>query len=423
MKNLMAVLLVLVLSLSSCLVLAESAPVTVRVRIGWQESSLPNWVERVAEFEKENPDIDVELEFGVPDMTKLQAEFMSGDAPDVVQTWKYAFNEFVDAGLALELSDMYEANGWNDELYDGVRQWCAPLSECTQEECSVYGVADFINTSVIYYNTKMFEQYGLTEPTTLEELIAVSHKLKENGVSPMVYVGGKSNMVDLFAKIICQTTPMSTILAVSKGEKTLLDEGFVKASEIFQQMYEGGVIDPKFLTYDDDQAYSAFANGEAAMYSMHTAYNVQLEAAMRENPDFDYAIMKGIKFADDPIIEYSATYGGIWMIPASCKNAEQAMRVLSFLYGMDMATEAAAKYGRIATFPKANEASTSDKIAVVINEQLGKCGIDSFYFIDMVPSAVLTAIFEGMQEMVMGNVTAEEMLAHGQETLESVLDA
>lgn len=422
MKKFLLMVLSLIVALAFAAPAMAEEPITITVCIGWGESSLPNWEKLADQFEAENPGIKIELQWSAADMTKLQAQFMSGDAPDISQTWKYAFNEFVDAGLVLDLSDLFTENGWTDEnLYNGVKQWMAPLSEVTKADCRVFGVPDFINTSVIYYNTDIFAQYGLEEPSTTEELIAVSQKLIENGVAPMVYPGGKINIVDMMAKIICQTTPMDTLMAIYNGEDTYLNDSLVKAGEVFQQLVDGGVFDAKFLTYDDDQAYAAFANGEAAMYTMHTGYNTNLISVQSENPDFHYSIIKGIQFVENPVTMYSATYGANWVIPTCCKHPEEAKKVLTYLFGMDSAKEAARDYGRITMFPEANKEITAESTKVVIDNQMDSLSPDSFYLIDMVSSSVLDAMAAGMQEMIMGNMDVQGMLEYTQEAMDILI--
>jgi raffinose/stachyose/melibiose transport system substrate-binding protein len=422
MKRTLVLVLSLIMVLACAVPSTADEPITITVSIGWGEVSLPNWEKLADEFEAANPGIKIDLQWSTADMTKLQAQFMSGDAPDISQTWKYAFNEFVDAGLILELTDLFTENGWTDEnIYAGVKQWIAPLSEITEQDCRVFGVPDFINTSVIYYNTDIFAQYGLEEPTDTASLIAVAQTLTENGIAPMVYCGGKTNIVDMMAKIICQTTPLETLMSIYNGEDTYLNEGLVKAGEVFQQLVDGGVFDGKFLTYDDDQAYSAFANGEAAMYVMHSGHNANLIGVAAENKNFHFSIFKGVRFVDEPVTMYSATYGANWVIPASCKHPEEAKKVLTYFFDMDSATEAARDYGRITMFPEANKEIVAESTKVIIENQMDTLSVDSFYLIDMVPSSVLDAMAAGMQEMIMGNMDFMGMLEYTQEAMDILI--
>ena len=426
MKKILSIVLVLVLSMSLLAVTASAdEPVTIQVRSGWVEANLPNWRAECAKFEEANPGIKIDLEFtpaGEDSMAKLKAEFMSGSAPDIVQAWKTYFNEYVDAGLVLDLSDMYAVNGWTiPDIYGGVRAWCAKLEDARNDQAPVYGVPDFINTSVIFYNTKIFEKYNLKEPTNLDELIAVSKTLKENGIRPLAYPGKANNICDLYAKIQCQTAGLQTLLDINTGKDTFMNAGMLQAAQIVEKLAKEGVLDPAFITYDEDQCVQAFARGEAAMFSMHTAYDKALQDAKAANPDFDYSIIKGINFVDKPIVEYSATYGGCWMIPASTKHPEEAKKVLSFLFGKEMATPAASENGRITMFPEANKGITAPAIKVVVDNQLAKCSPESFYLTDMVPSKVLDNLKFGLQELISGNVTPEQMMQEAQKTMDVVL--
>ena len=426
MKKILSIVLALVLMMSLVAITASAEePVTITVRSGWVEANLPNWRAKCAEFEAANPGIKIELEFtpaGEDSMAKLKAEFMSGSTPDIVQAWKTYFNEYVDAGLVLDISDVYESNGWKvPAIYGGVRAWCAALENARNDEAPVFGVPDFINTSVLFYNTKIFEKYNLKEPTNLDELVAVSKTLVENGVRPLAYPGAKNNVTDLYAKIQCQTAGLQTLLDINDGKDTFMNEGMLKAAQIVETLVKEGVLDPAFITYDEDQCVQAFARGEAAMFSMHTAYDKALKDAKAANPDFDYSIIKGVNFVDKPVVEYSATYGGCWMIPASTKYPDQAKKVLAFLFGSDMAA-AASENGRITMFPEANKGITAPAIKVVVDNQLAKCSPESFYLIDMVPSKVLDNLKFGLQELISGNITPEQMMQEAQKTMDIVLD-
>ena len=420
MKKLLVMLMALIMMFSVASAAMAEEPVTITVCVGWSESSLPNWEALAEKFEQENPNINIEIQWAAADMDKLMAQFISGDAPDICQTWKYAFNDFVDAGLITELTDMYAENGWTD-IYDGVAQWVAPMSQVTEEEVQIYGVPDFINTSVIFYNTDIFAQYNIAEPTNLDELIAAAQTLNENGVAPLAYCGAKTNIVDIMAKILCQTTPMSTLMDIYFGEQKWTEETCVQAMEIFQKLVETGVYSDKFLAYDDDQAYTAFANGEAAMYAMHTGYNTNLIGLQKENPDFHFSIMKGVNFVDEPVTPYSATFGANWIIPTSCKHPEEAKQVLSYLFDLESATEAARDYGRITMFPEANKEITAPSTMVVVENQMATLDVNSFYLIDMMPSSVLDAMAAGMQEMIMGNMNAQEVMEYTQEAMDIVV--
>lgn len=403
---------------------AEGEQVTVRVRSGWTEAGLPNWKDAIAKFEEEHPDIKIEIEYtpaGEDSMTKLRAEYVAGNPPDVVQAWKTFFNEFVDAGLVTNLNDAYEQYGWGEGvLMDGARSWCAPIADAANENADVYGVADYVNTSVIYYNKGVFDELGLTEPTNLEELIEVSNALRAGGKKAMVVVGNGNNFVDLLAKIQVQFTGLQYLLDVNAGTAKLTDEPMLKAMEVVQTLIDNEVIDKSSLTYREEDCVRELASGNAGMFAMHTSYDRQMLDAQALDPTFQYGIMKGILFTDDPVTEYSCTYGGCWMIPESSQVKEAATEFLFYIFGPEVSV-GSAESGRITNMLAANANIGSEAIQTVVEYQLPNLGYDTFYLVDMVPGSVLTALVTGMQEMLEGNGNAMSALQGAQEAMDRVL--
>ena len=398
---------------------SSAAPVTVYVRGAWNETMLPFMADQAKIFEQRNPDIKINVEFtpsGVDAIQKLRAEFISGQTPDVVQVWKTFFNEFVASDLVTEISDVYTQNGWTPgkTVYFGTRNWCEPIGDARNNAGNVYGVADYLFTSVIFYNTNIFKKLGLKEPTTLDELIAVSKKLKANGIRPMSYVGKSNNIVDVLAKIQVQTAGLQPLLDLNSGKAKLTDPPLLNAVKIFERMVKEGVLDPAFITYDDDMAAAGFAKGEAAMYSMHTALDPVLQNAKKADPTFDYSIIRGIKFVENPKVEVSATFGGCWIIPKASQHVAEAKKVLAFLLGEESAKPNAAKAGRVTQFIAANSLITWPPIKVVTTYQLPKVTAESFYLVDMLPGKVLANLAAGLQELVLGHITAEQVMANAQ---------
>lgn len=396
--------------------------VTVRVRSGWQEESLPNWPAAIEQYEKDNPNVKIEMEYtpaGEDAMTKLRAEFVSGDTPDVVQAWKTYFNEFVDAGLVECLNDEYEEHGWTTgTLMEGARSWCAPIADAADPNADVYGVADYVNNSVIFYNTDIFEEIGASEPTTIEELIDVSKKVADAGYKTMVVPGAATNITDLLACIQVQFTGVQYLIDVNAGNAKLTDEPMQEAMEIVQRLIDEGVVDKSSLTYKEDDAMAEFINGNAAMFKMHTSYNTQLMQAEAEDPNFHYAIMKGIQWTDNPVTEYSCTYGGCWMVPAASEVKEEAKDFLFYIFGPEVSKTSASEGGRITNMIAANSELADDAIKVVVDEQLPTLSTDSFYLVDMLSGTGLSALAAGMQGMVEGTMDASEALEQAQTMLE-----
>jgi raffinose/stachyose/melibiose transport system substrate-binding protein len=405
----------------------SNTPVTVHVVSGWNNTALPNWADAITTFETQNPLIKIQMDYtpaGLDGMAKLRSEFMAGTAPDVVQAWKTFFNEFVADNLVVNLTADYEKNGWNKPgvLTPGARNWCAKLTDANKTDPDVYGVADYDNTSVFFYNTDVFKALNLTEPTNLSELITVGKALKAAGKKPMVVVGNGGNLVDLLAKLEVQFTTLQYILDVNTGKAKLTDQPMLQAMQVVEQLIQAGVVDPSSLTYVEDDCAAALANGSAGMYSMHTGVDSNLRLLQQSNPKFHYAIMKSVKFTDNPVSEFTCTYGGCWMIPKTSKVQDAAKKFLLYIFGPDVSKTSASVGGRITNMPASNSNILSQAIKdTVVPYQMPTLKNNPFYLIDMMPGTVLTALETGMQGMIQGKTTPEAALQQAQTAMDTVI--
>lgn len=106
----------------------------------------------------------------------LRTSIASGDPPDVFFMWGGTIAQpFIEAGQVREISDFYDQYGWRERFPPWI------IERLTQADGSIYGVPYTARGMGLWYKKAMFEQYGLTEPTTYEELEQLCTTLAENG--------------------------------------------------------------------------------------------------------------------------------------------------------------------------------------------------------------------------------------------------
>jgi multiple sugar transport system substrate-binding protein len=156
---------------------ASSDKTTVTVwGMGEEAKSLPKIA---AEFEKENPKIDVKVQ-AIPWETahdKLLTAVASKKGPDVLQMGTTWIPEFASANALMDLTphikDYPELDPEN--YYEG-------SVETTKFEDKTVGVPWYIDTRVLYYRTDLLKEAGYDEaPKTWDELRDAAKKLSERG--------------------------------------------------------------------------------------------------------------------------------------------------------------------------------------------------------------------------------------------------
>lgn len=389
----------------------------VRVLIKWTEEQLPNWVEIVDEYNNDdsNPVI-IDLQYygseGYDD--KVKAELLGDNPPEIVQLMKTTFNEYSANGQLLELSSFISEQGW--DYNKGALAWAGPLNNASG---GVYGIPDFANTSCIFYNTKIFDELGLEVPTDIESLKEVSRKINENGYKAIVTGATNWCASDLFAKTQAQLVGSQLLIDAYNNKAKYNDSSMVQALEIIYDLVQAGVIDKSSADYTDDDAIAEFVSGNAAMYTAHTGMTTPIDSVADE--DFSYNIIETMKFVDNPKTSVAVTWGSMWCIPANVQNLEAAKAALAFLWSEEVAKNDVELLGKIVNVDAWNAGLKHTALLTASKQLEGAGSADSFYLLDMVSSKVLDNMNKGIQEMIQGKVTPQEVLDNVQATWEAEL--
>ncbi|PZR52166.1 ABC transporter substrate-binding protein [Xylanimonas oleitrophica] len=132
-----------------------------------------------ADFEAANPGVTVQVSAMQHEdmLTKLDAAFQAGDAPDVfMERGGGELADHVEAGLLKDLSDSAA------DTISTIEPYMAGF----QVEGRSYALPYSIGVVGFWYNKALFQQAGITQtPTTMDELYAVIDQLKAAGITPV----------------------------------------------------------------------------------------------------------------------------------------------------------------------------------------------------------------------------------------------
>ena len=138
----------------------------------------------VEAFEKENPDIDIEMENVSDEAMKDKLSVMaSGEQmPDIFFSWTgERVKRFSRNDLALDLTPYFEEDKeWAESFMP------AFLNNATYEG-KTYAVPFRSSIMCFVYNKAVFEEKNLEIPKTWDEFIAVCDKLKGTDVTPVAF--------------------------------------------------------------------------------------------------------------------------------------------------------------------------------------------------------------------------------------------
>ena len=266
---------------------------------------------------------DIHLTISSPNdaSTIMRTRFIREDYPDIIGIGgDINYSYYVDADILADVSD-YEGLSNVKQSYIDILE----NLEITPKE-GTYGVPYVANAAGILYNKDMFEEHGWKIPETWSELIDLCEEIQSEGILPF-YFGFRDTWTCLapWNSLAVDLAPADTCQQVNAGETTFSEE-YIEVAEKCLEMVSYGPDDPFAYGYND--ACTAFANGESAMYPIGS-YAVPQILSVNPDMNIDSFVTPG---NDDP--SKNTLNSGVdlmFAVTAECRNKEAAYEVLDFL--------------------------------------------------------------------------------------------
>ena len=266
---------------------------------------------------------DIHLTISSPNdaSTIMRTRFIREDYPDIIGIGgDINYSYYVDADILADVSD-YEGLSDVKQSYIDILE----NLEITPKD-GTYGVPYVANAAGILYNKDMFEEHGWEIPESWSELIDLCEEIQAEGILPF-YFGFRDTWTCLapWNSLAVDLAPEDTCQQVNAGETTFSEE-YVEVAEKCLELVSYGPEDPFAYGYND--ACTAFANGESAMYPIGS-YAVPQILSVNPEMNIDSFVTPG---NDDP--SKNTLNSGVdlmFAVTAECENKEAAYEVLDFL--------------------------------------------------------------------------------------------
>lgn len=256
-------------------------------------------------------------------MTILKTRFIKEDYPDIVAIGgDINYSNFLDADLFMDVSDFEGVKNIKQSYLDMEKEL-----EFTQHE-GIYGLPYAANAAGILYNEDMFVEHGWEIPETWDEFIALCDTIEEEGIVP-IYLGFKDTWTCLapWNALAVGLTDSDVYNQVNKGNTTFEKE-YKEVAEKIKMLLNYAEPNPYAYSYND--ACTAFARGEAAMYTIGSYAVPQIKSV---NPDMN---INSFAFPANESKEDNVLNSGIDLnfavMKESSEKKEAIYEVLSFLY-------------------------------------------------------------------------------------------
>lgn len=277
----------------------------------------------LGEYKAQHPGTEIEL-ISLPwgqAFEKLGTMLQSGEVPDVVEmpdTWQ----------------GLYASNNMLEDLEPRLKSW-EGTGQLTAKTLAMARAANGKATMIpygfymraLFWNKKLFQQAGLSEPPkTLEEFASDAKRISAlgNGISGYCLRGGVGGTN---AWMMFMTAMNGSPAFFDKdGNSTLTQPGATKGAQLLVDMYQQGGAPKDSINWGFNEIVSAFYSGKCAMLDQDPDALIAIKKSMPAD-DFAVAPMPvGPSGKAFPTIGYTG-----WAIFKQGKQKDLAWSLISFL--------------------------------------------------------------------------------------------
>lgn len=357
----------------------------------------------IVDFEAANPDVDVVLtNFDHEGYKTAIRNFLTADSPDLAN-W-YAGNRmapFVKAGQFQDVSDVWAANGFDEQLASSVGSMTIDGKK--------WGVPYTYYQWGIYYNKDVYKKAGVTEPKNWAEFVSNCEKIKAAGADCLT-TGSKAlwPVAGIFDYMNLRTNGYQFHMDLTAGKVAWTD---AKVKATFTEWAKiVPYITANHAAIDWQDAAALLVQGKAANYVMGNFAVANFKEGGMTNDTLGFLVFPEIT-AGIPRAEEAPT--DTIHIPAGAKNVDDAKKFLAFVGSAAVQTKLNAALGQLPTNAKSTVGD--DPFIKAGFETVSTAqGVAQFFDRDA-PAEMAKIGMEGFQEFMIKPENVDAILARLEE--------
>lgn len=234
--------------------------------------------------------------------------------PNDIASWADPAN-----GYAAKLNDLVDPKIF--EGYGNANQWC-------EIDGDFYCLKNDLAQTVLWYDTVIFEELGLTVPTTMDEFAAEAMKLEGTG-----YIAGPIGDGTLYQSYLWPSQcPMNTVTALDTVKNNPEAEECTRVAELVQPLLDAGVVDSRG-SFDAGFLSEVAQQGKIAM-AMAPSWFGEFVFKSEENwnvPEGRIAAAEMPKWEGNDVAYSGEGGGGIWAVSDHAKFPQAAADAAVFM--------------------------------------------------------------------------------------------
>lgn len=175
------------------------------------------WTKAIEIFKQKHPGVEVKFEEKSFEQIQQNAQMIlnSDSAPDILEYNKgnATAGLLSKQGLLTDLTDQATKRGWDKKLSSSLQTTAKYSEDGIMGSGKFFGVPNYGEYVMVYYNKQMFDKYKIAVPTTLDEFTKAMDTFVTNKVTPLAVGGAEYPAQQIFYE-----------LALSKADRAFVDD-------------------------------------------------------------------------------------------------------------------------------------------------------------------------------------------------------
>jgi raffinose/stachyose/melibiose transport system substrate-binding protein len=293
----------------------------------------------IADFEKKNPDIDVEMNILPSDsyISNASATLLSGKGADV-------FASFPGSQFdALQGSNVY--TDLSNEPF--LENFSEGLMGAGQKDGQQLAVPYQLVYNIPVYNKGIFEKLNLEAPKDWNEFLKVCKTLKENGYDPILFAGDVSPSQFINPMVMNNEPTDDAFPKLETGEEKLTNDWFVKTLAQIKELNDKEYFQKDPLGTKKDGTAALFAQEKGAILALGS---YMMSTVKQQNPDIKQGLLSPIT-VEQSEMKYEGIHTATFMLGVNAKSENQAdaKKFIEYLTDPQAASEYASGTGQMLT--------------------------------------------------------------------------
>ncbi|MEU8359114.1 extracellular solute-binding protein [Nonomuraea sp. NPDC048882] len=365
------------------------------------------WAEAIKKFEASHPNVTVEFEEkGFEQIQKTAAMVLNSDeAPDIMEYNKGNATSGLlsKQGLLADLSEEATKRGWDKLLPGGLQTTAKYDDRGVMGSGKWYGVPNYGEFVMVYYNKDLFDKHKVTVPATYEEFTAALDTFVKAGVTPISNAGAEYPAQQIFYQLALTKAqkPWLDAFQSYKGKVDFHGPEFTYGADTFADWVKKGYIPKNSAGVKAEDMGVAFMNGKFPVMISGSWWYGRFASEIK---DFEWG-----HFLFPGATMSPGSSGNLWVVPEKSENKDLAYDFIDITMSKDIQN----LLGNSGGVPVAADAAAitdakSKELIESFNKLTAADGLA--FYPDWPAPGYYDVMVAGVQELINGSKTSAEVL-------------